>query len=304
MTGIIGTRQLGRRKFLSIFIVVMLLAFRQLPESHAANATTGAPFIQIYAMQHQLPESLLPTVQSILRDGESVNAFNHQLVVNASPDSQQQIGQLLRELDIPGRNLLISVRQNSNAQNQTNSTGVSGGIRTGEVILGTGGPVYGDRSLVDDVVVQHDGVRIHSNRTVRQGTTAQEQQLRTMEGYPAWISAGQDIAYQGVDRWGNPVTDFQSADRGFYVTARILGDRVQLEISTTNDQLSEDPHKRHNGVIKTNRLQSSISGAIGEWIPLGGITLQDNNRNSSYNSRDNSVSSSVGDISVKVIPVD
>lgn len=278
-------------------------ALMQINTVYAQNFTT-----KIYTLQHQLAEPLLPAINSALQSGESVNAFNNELIVNAAPSSQQQVANLLRELDKPTRNLLITVRNNNTSNNANSNTGVQGGIRTGEVYLGSGGPVYRERNSIsgnnDGLVIKSNGLRINSQHEVRQSTTAQEQKLRAIEGYPAFISAGQSIPYRGVDRWGNAVTEYQDADRGFYVTARIIGNRVQLTISTSNDQLSEDPKKRRHGVIETEHLQTQASGAVGEWINLGGITLQDSKGGQSYTNRSSGSASSIGDISVRVIPTE
>lgn len=261
--------------------------------------------MQVYSLKHQLAESLLPTLNNVLLADESINAYNNELVVNASSASQQKIAQLLQALDTPLRNIQISVRNNNTGNSASNNTNVSGGIRTGEVYLGAGGPVYRERrGNQGGVVIQSNGVRVQSNHEVRQTSTQQEQKLRAIEGSPAWISTGQAIPYNSVDRWGNTVTDYQNADRGFYVTARIIGDRVQLDISTSNDRLSEDPRKSRRGVIDTERLQTTTSGAVGEWISLGGISLQDNSDSHSYNSRNSNSGNSIGDISVRIVPLD
>lgn len=274
----------------------------------AANADSNT--VHVYSLRHQIAESLLPAIDDVLLAGESVNAYNNELIVNASPASQQIVGELLQELDKPLRNILISVRNNSTGGGFDNNTGVSGGIRTGEVYLGTGGPAYRETNGREThgnnggVVIQSNGVRVQSNREVRQTATRQEQSLRAIEGSPAWISTGQSIPYRGTDQWGNAVVDYKNADRGFYVTARIIGDRVQLEISTSNDKLSEDPRKRRHGVIDTQQLRTTTSGAVGEWISLGGISLQDNMDERSYNSNSSRNSNTTGDISVRIVPVD
>lgn len=285
------------------FLIALVLSFLRIT---AANADSNT--IHVYTLKHQLAESLLPALDDALLAGESVNAYNNQLVVNASASSQQKVEQLLQALDTPLRNLLISVRNNSAGNSVDNNTNVSGGIRTGEVYLGAGGPVYRETNGRDrrgnngGVVIQNNGVRIQSNHEVRQTSNRQEQSLRAIEGSPAWISTGQSIPYRGTDQWGNAVVDYKNADRGFYVTARIIGDRVQLDISTSNDKLSEDSQKRRRGVIDTQQLRTTISGTVGEWISLGGISLQDNADSRSYNSKNSSDSNTISDISVRVVP--
>ena len=261
--------------------------------------------VRVYTLRYQIAESLLPTINNILLSGESINAYNNELVVNASSASQDNVAQLLQVLDKPLRSILISVRNDSAGNSVNNNASISGGIRTGEVYLGAGGPVYREqRGNNSGVIIQGNGVRVQSSHEVRQTSSQQEQRVRAIEGSPAWISTGQSIPYRGTDQWGNAIVEYENADRGFYVTARIIGDRVQLDISTSNDQLSEDPRKRRIGIIDTQHLQTTTSGSIGEWIHLGGIRLQDNSDGRSYTSNNSNDGSTISDISVRVVPLD
>lgn len=264
------------------------------------TAWAQAPTVQVYTLRHQLADNVRPVVAGILSREESVTAYNNELVVNAYPDTHAEVARLLQDIDRPMRNLWISVRNDRTGDSVGQSAGISGGIRTGEVVLGTGQPRYRDQGLI----VQHDGLQGHVNRETRQVTTQQDQRLRAVEGYPAWISTGQAIPYRQVDRWGNAITDYRNADQGFYVTARVMGDRVVLDISTSDDKLSDDRQLRRHGVIETNRLKTSVSGYVGEWIRLGGIDTSENRRDGSYTSRDSSESSSLNDIAVMVVPAD
>ena len=261
--------------------------------------------VRVYTLRYQIAESLLPTINNILLSGESINAYNNELVVNASSASQDNVAQLLQVLDKPLRSILISVRNDSAGNSVNNNASISGGIRTGEVYLGAGGPVYREqRGNNSGVIIQGNGVRVQSSHEVRQTSSQQEQRVRAIEGSPAWISTGQSIPYRGTDQWGNAIVEYENADRGFYVTARIIGDRVQLDISTSNDQLSEDPRKRRIGIIDTQHLQTATSGSIGEWIQLGGIRLQDNSDGRGYTSNNSNDGSTISDISVRVVPLD
>lgn len=259
--------------------------------------------IRVYDLRHQLADNLLPVVRQQLADGESAQAFNNQLVVNASPTRHTQIAGLLASLDVPMRNLMITVRRNNDGGGTTQGISASGGIRTGEVYLGTGRPPVHER---DDsgLAIHHEGLQVRTRRDIQQQGSSGEQQVRAIEGQPAWIATGQTIAYTARDRWGNPVTEFQDANQGFYVTARVVGDRVQLSISASNDRLSEEPEERRMGIIRTEGLDTTVSGQVGEWIALGGLFLQDSQHSRSTTGRLRESSQQVGDIQVKVIPLD
>jgi len=293
------------KKIAAIFFITLLTC----NFLHISTATADTNKVHVYTLRHQFAESLLPALNNILLSNESVNAYNNELVVNASSASQRKVEQLLQTLDKPLRSIMISVRNNNTGNSVGNNTNVSGGIRTGEVYLGSGGPVYRDinrreKNENGGTVIQSNGVRVQNTHEVRQTSTQQEQKLRAIEGSPAWISTGQSIAYRSTDQWGNATTEFKNADRGFYVTARIIGDRVQLDISTSNDKLSEDPRKSRRGIIETEHLQTTASGTVGEWISLGGISTQNNSDSRGYTSNSSNDSNTIGDISVRIVPTD
>jgi len=54
---------------------------------------------------------------------------------------------------------------------------------------------------------------------------------------------------------------------GFYVTPRVNGDTVFLEIGAQRDTRAD----LGPGSANTNRVVSTISGRLGEWIELAGV---------------------------------
>jgi hypothetical protein len=67
-------------------------------------------------------------------------------------------------------------------------------------------------------------------------------------------------------------TAFVDADRGFWVLPRVSGDRVTLEMSTANDRVQS---RRGNTLgsreIGTQRVDTIVSGRLGEWIEIGAV---------------------------------
>lgn len=260
-----------------------------------ANAQDGLR-VEVYSLRHQTPEGVLPAVASVLRQGESAKGFNNDVVVNASDHTHHEVAYLLGQIDRPSRNLLISVQDNTSGNSTSNSSGVSGGIRTGNVVLGTGRPIVHDSGLV----IRSDGLQVHTNQTQQHTTRNQSQQVRAIEGYPSWISTGQSAPVRSYDYYGNPTAEYVDANQGFYVTARLTGDRVQLSISATNDRFVDT----RRAVIDTQQVHTSVSGAVGEWIDLGSIETSSRDHNSDYTSRGHSTGNRVTGISVRVVPVD
>jgi len=97
--------------------------------------------------------------------------------------------------------------------------------------------------------------------------------LRVSEGREGFIETGAQIPYfTGVSRIapGTTVgsTEFKNVTTGFYVLARIHGDGVTLEISPFKNSLS----KTNTGNINTQSAKTVISGRIGKWLQVGGVS--------------------------------
>lgn len=214
----------------------------------------------------------------------------------------------------PLRNLFISVRNNNSGHQIDQQQGFSGGIKRDKVLIGTGEPV---RLGQEGVTIRHEGLAYQTANTKRTYSSTAEQKIRAVEGYPAFIYTGQSIKLPSQDSDGDPTLVEADALRGFYVTARLAGERVILTISTSNDRFNNDllnkenldneHHRQQKGdrlVIDTEQLATTVSGRIGEWIDLGGVTLGDTNNDSSETKKTTGRSTRIGNIAVKIVALD
>lgn len=62
-------------------------------------------------------------------------------------------------------------------------------------------------------------------------------------------------------------TDYRHLETGFYVTPRVSGDRVTLDITTQRDVPGRRP-----GAVDTQRVAATVSGRLGEWLEVAGIS--------------------------------
>ena len=63
--------------------------------------------------------------------------------------------------------------------------------------------------------------------------------------------------------------EYHDVTSGFSVTPRINGDRVVLQIDQQSQKLA-------GGAVQSQSLGTEVSGALGEWIELGGVTESGN----------------------------
>lgn len=223
-------------QILAIWLAIAGLAAAQ--ELHLHN----------YTMKRALPEQVLPALNAQLADGGSITPYQQQLIMNVSDREYRAILELLAQLDVAPRSLVISVRNRNQSTAQDSRYGVDGRIGRGDVQVQTGRPARGGDTRID----------IDQNTRQRSGDGSQ--QVRVVEGMAAFIDAG-NVYSMRADRYGNrelvPVTS------GFYATARLVGDEVVVDIDQHDDRLQG----RNN--IQTQGVQTQVRGRLGSWITLG-----------------------------------
>lgn len=218
---------------------------------------------EVIELNYRMAQDVLPVAQSVLGTEGRATAYGNQLIVNASADKIAELRSVLNSIDTQPRRLLITVDTQGSQYNRERGYQTDGTVssRHGEIIIGQGEQEGRDR------------VRIIRNTT--QNRDGALRTIQTLEGSAALIQVGQDVPQRST-RYGpygqvQENTEYRSVNQGFYVTATIHGDRVQIEINSQNDQRS-----RHTDVINTQSTSSRVSGRLGEWISVSG-TQEDNN---------------------------
>lgn len=217
---------------------------------------------ELIPLGYRSADEVLPVVQSVLDGQGKVSAYGNQLVINAEPEKIEEIRDLLKQLDTAPRRLLISVDTSENGYQDSSGYSVNGSASAGDVeVIAGRGEVHG-----------RDQVRIIRRSTdSRSGGT---QQIQATEGYPALIQVGQSVPLTNtsVGPYGQVYqnTQYRNVTQGFYVTASLTGDTVHVSISSNNDRVNQSRPE----VIDVQSTDTRVSGRLGEWIPLGGVSEQ------------------------------
>lgn len=213
--------------------------------------------LEIIPLQYRLPEQVLPTLQGLIEPGGSISGAAGKLFVRTSPGNLAQIRQALAALDTPVRRLLISVRQGGS----NNAEGMNAGISNGRVIVGRDG------------VRASGDVRGDAGSTI--GSNNATQNVQTIEGGDASIFLGRSVPVpmRQVVRRPNGVsvaetTQYVDVGTGFVAHPELVGDRVVLTISPRSERMDR------YGAIEGGGLSTRIEGRLGEWMPLGGSTIE------------------------------
>lgn len=214
---------------------------------------------EVIQLNNRMAEDVIPVAESVLGNQGRVTAYGNQLIVNAPDSMINELRRVIDQLDIAPKRLLISVDTQDSASSSAGGYQVDGTVRSGDVEFETG---RGETSGRDRV------------RIIRRSTSSRDggvQQVQASEGYPALIQVGQSVPLttQGSDGYGQTYQQTQYRDvlRGFYATATVHGDRVQITISSTRDRLAQG----RSNVVEIQNTDTRVSGRVGEWITLGGI---------------------------------
>lgn len=165
---------------------------------------------------------------------------------------------------VAGGNLQIQVRVDGETDQEAAGVSVSGSLPLGEhgrLVMGVGG----------------SGISVRGASATRYRQSSSIQQIVVMDGGEASMTLGRQVILplrQGI--WTPAGWVWQSGwvwrdvGSGFAVRPRVAGDRVTLDLTVVDDTQGEGIHGQGDRM----RLATTVSGAFGEWMSLGG-TRQD-----------------------------
>jgi len=220
--------------------------------------------MQIIELHHRMAAELLPVVQPLVEPGGVVTGTDNLLIVRTGARNFAEIQQAVAALDRAPRQLLISVDQGGLRQEDAAEVRGSATVGSGDVQVGVNRPPIGET-----------GVQVQGAARTSRTDSGNASSVRTLEGSETYIALGQSrpvTTTQAVPGWHGPIvtqsTQYRDVRTGFYAIARVHGDRVTLEISPQQQSF------RSVGSVETQGLVTTVSGRLGEWIPLGAVRDQ------------------------------
>ena len=236
------------------------------------------PVVEVIPLHYRTAEEVIPILQPLLVREGTISGFQGQLVVRTTPENLAEIRRILASVDTAPRQLLITVRQDADGSLQRRSADLSGSIGSNNarvVVPPASRETQGGRVVIRDGDNRIRGHVLDSSSSLSDRNT---QTLRVSEGREAFISIGQSVPVRGrqVTRTvvnGQVVeqvvdsTQYRDVATGFYVRPRVSGNRVMLDISPQRESLSSEIR----GGVNVQRVVTTVSGQLGEWIEIGGI---------------------------------
>lgn len=225
----------------------------------SSSAFAEEAVIEVIPLTNRPAFEILPLLAPLVGNTAQLIDNGSNLLVKTTPDRLAEIKSIVKQLDVRQSNLLITVVQsrqstaeelNAAARVQLNVP-VDNPSRSGGRILG------------------------HLYQTQDKNADQNTQTVRTMEGVPAHIKAGNVYPAQYYSTYGYAATtEHIEATTGFEVVPRLVGQQVILSVSPWSDKVNG------RGQIETQNAQSTIRVNLGEWVELGGVG--ENTSGSSY----------------------
>ncbi|MGA0033691.1 MAG: secretin N-terminal domain-containing protein [Burkholderiales bacterium] len=233
--------------------------------------------VEVVPLKYRKGEQILPMVQQLLGRESSVSNFQNQLVIRATLAELAQIKRVLASLDTPPRRLLITVRQDADHERKRREAELSSSIGNDNARV----TIPGSGSRAGGNVVLREGddrlrARIIDSQQISRDSSTQT--IQVLEGNSAYIRTGESrpvrnrqvvrtvVNGQIVDRVVES-TEYRDASTGFHVLPRIQGDVVTLDIDPQRESFDD----LRRGTVNVQRVVTTVSGRLGEWIDLGGI---------------------------------
>lgn len=266
-----------------------------------------ADSINTIQLQNRPAEEVIPIIKPMLGPNDSLTGQGFKLFLRSSPETLAQVKEMISSLDVAAQMLQISVFQGNdrdlralsisgNVQVESGDANVSIGTRRNQDKKQGGGDVsYSTRNASAGASTISTRGRLRDNPI---------HQLRVTEGTEGYIETGEQIPYFSGANWIGPGAvvggvDYKDVTTGFYVLPRIHGDKVTMHVSPFKQSQS----KTRGGDINTQSAKTTITGRMGEWLPIGGTTEQTQRSQSSTGSYTSTQSRNNESIWIKADPV-
>ncbi len=245
-------------------IIATILCISALSTAFAANR------LEVYNLNQRSAAEIIPVLRPVLPAGSAINGNGYQLLVSGDEQTHQLVRQMLEKIDGVPRNLVIHVRFSTPSTHVRRDRGAEVDIRSGDVRVKGG---EAPRQGAEVTIVDGDSRARFSDKTITtKNQDDSDYSLRVLEGNTAFIQTGTDIPYGATTVFPGGVVqggiEYRPTRSGFLVRPRLNGDLVLLDINPKQERES----RQGGGRIDVQSIETTVSGRIGEWIQLGGIS--------------------------------
>lgn len=236
-----------------------------------------ADSITTIQLQNRPAEEVIPIVKPMLGTNETISGHGFKLFLRSSPQTLAQVKDMIAALDTSPKVLQISVFQGSTRG--LSELGFSGNIQmeSGDTSVSIGTPKKDNGGTGGNITYSTNkgSGSVSSISTRKRLKDNPIHQIRVTEGNEAYIETGEQVPYFSGSDWIRPRgvaggIEYKDVITGFYVLPRVHGDNVTLQVSPFKNSLSN----ANAGNIETQYAKTTLTGRIGDWLLIGGVTEQ------------------------------
>ncbi len=266
----------------------MLLLLGLMPIAVAAESTV----LEVMTLKYRTAEQVMPVIQPLLDSDSTLTGMQNHLIISTTPAHLAEIKKLIGQIDRMPRRLLITVKQDSQLDQTRQAAAVSANI-----------PLGGNARLVLPGEGTAATPGVHASLSDKRFAGGQDamQYIQVLEGNKASIQIGVSVPVSQrlvhVMPNNTVITDtagYQDIMTGFEVTPQLSGDFFSLEVSPQSSALQQAD------TIAVQRLTTTVSGRLGEWLDIGGAIHNQQNRHSDINRYDRQQSLEQRSVWIKV----
>jgi hypothetical protein len=246
----------------------------------------------------QKAENILQQLKPLFPENTKFSAKDYQLIIKASPDIIKEIKYVLKQIDRPLRNLIISIANNKTIDKLLKSSYVSGKLTSKiKAEKKTTNEQYNNENTIGQDISKPSGGTVKITSTQRNYDSLQNgiYTARVVEGHWAYIYTGKQVPYYTITEQATnspinsavnksynyqvPQTQFKDVKSGFEAKAVLqTGNRVLIYIRSQNNQ----QNSTYQSNINSSSSYSTISGSLNEWLTISvintGIITNKNNQ--------------------------
>jgi len=229
----------------------------------------------------QKAENIIKQLKPLFSDNAKFSGKGYQLIIKASPGIIKEVKYVLRKIDRPLQNLVVSIANHKTIDRLLKSSYVSNQLKakTKKQKIISSRQNYNQATIGQDIA-KPSGGRVKITSTQRHSDTSQNgiYSARVIEGNWVYIHTGKQLPYYTNNNPYNfslPQTQFKEIKSGFEAKAVLQPrNQVLIHIRAQNNQ----QNKTYQYNIDSSSADTTISGNLNEWIEIGAISKNTNNK--------------------------
>ena len=237
----------------------------------------GAQSMSVIELQSRPAAEVIPIIEPMLGPNDAISGEGFKLFLRASPATEASIREMIDFLDEPAKVVEVSVFQGSARDLRRIAANASVQVDNGNVRVDVG--EEGDDDAAGGVRLSTTDGNVSVNGTRTQGSLRDNpiHRVRVTEGTEAYIETGQQVPEYVSTIFFAPFgagssVQYRDALTGFYVLPRVRGDNVVLDVSPYKSAPIVQTGRTNE--ISTQSASTTITGRLGEWMLIGGVSEQ------------------------------